>query len=127
MAKPKICKCGHNREIHSKQLFGFEGCDKCHCSDYLRRDRPLLVDKIATYYFIGMIIILWLTFGAIWWMFADLNELGGEEKIDMTFNEFGEVVLIFIFGIFLLLSTLVSNFIFYYFQEKRRTVYPEDE
>ncbi len=122
--KQKICKCGHSREAHSKHSLIFEDCDKCRCGNYLRRDKPHLVDKIFVVYCVVMLIVLWVTFGATWWMIV---EFGGEEKIDMTFNEFGELMLIILFGLFLLFSVFIYPFIPEYFREKRRTIYPEDK
>ena len=127
MSKPKICKCGHNRDKHFKKYLHYESCDKCPCDDYLRRDKPHLGDKIFAVYGVIMIVVLWGTFGATWWMINDLNNLEGEENIDMTSNEFGELMLIMLFGFFLFFTILTLPFIPEYFREKRRRTYPEDE
>lgn len=56
--KPRICKCGHNREEHIKQpkkFFSAPGqCNKCQCSEYLNRKRP---DKGDLFILIASIII----------------------------------------------------------------------
>lgn len=65
--KPKICKCGHDKEDHYKQpkskLSIIAECQRCKCSDYLRRERPDKFDK--SYVIIGFVIFGMLVFSAI--------------------------------------------------------------
>ena len=125
--KQKICKCGHKRDDHFKKYLKYESCDKCQCSDYLTHNKPHRLDKIFVVYGVCTLVLFWGTFGAVWWMIDDTNKLRENERMEMTYSEFGELVLLLFFIIVLLMSVPFYFLIPDYYREKRRRVYPEDE
>lgn len=56
--KPKICKCAHNIEAHTKKYYKFKftgSCQVCPCTRFMRRERPDKIDKFLACYGIVMI------------------------------------------------------------------------
>lgn len=100
--KPKICKCGHDKEVHYKQpktkLSIINECNRCKCSDYLKRDRPNNFDK--SYLIIGFVVYGMLIFAAI--AVFPLTDIKDEIKIPTS-----------TFGVVLELLTILAGLILF--------------
>ena len=118
MKKPKICKCGHKKEFHKRF------CNKCQCSNYLRRDKPSLSDSIANGLFISYIGLISFILVFIWttWYYIDLDVI-----IEIPIGEQITPLIIIGSGLYGILILIFSSWIYTHYQDKKRPVYPIED
>ncbi len=116
--KERICKCGHNKKEHYKnpeKIFKIlSECNKCKCSDYVKRDRPNLGDKLSLGY--GIFVI---GFG-IFCMFMISPILNSNTEMKIPIKTMGLILESLIIIGMIYISSLITP----YFDTKRRKIYP---
>lgn len=115
--KPKVCKCGHSRDLHirNKKLRIFPGsCESCPCTTYLKRERPDKVDFILMLngLFLTAAFIFMGIFSAIYWDSLQISEQDAKIIMPMMF-------------IILAVGVYFNNIVIPYFSARKRKTYPE--
>lgn len=121
--KPKVCKCGHVKDLHIKhkklKITGL--CQSCPCTTFMRRERPDKGDKIM--FFVGLFSSVGLL-AMVAIMAFDMSPYWDKE-IELV-HTVGETIL-FLFGamLFLVFYAIVPSSILPYLDARKRKSYPE--
>ena len=120
--KPKVCKCGHSRDLHVKyKKFPIPtNCQSCPCTDYMNRKRPDIADKASVYLGIGFSGFMIFTVSSLFYDFQGLLEK--QLTIPMTV---GTAIWLILGLTLILICIFTSNLIIPYFAAKNRKTYPE--
>lgn len=119
--KPKVCKCGHSRDLHVKykKLSIPTNCQTCPCTDYMNRKRPDLSDK--AFVVVGIILCGFLSI-TITMLFVSFPDEVLNKQIHIPVKD------VFLFAGLSTLFIIVnwfSTMIMPYFRAKNRKAYPE--
>ena len=121
MKKPKICKCGHDKQDHYKEPRGKlsfpNECNRCKCSDYMKRSLPDFMSKFMLYYGVGVIVLMVIAIPLLYFS-PEVYNHWNDKVISVS------TIMITLFALFGVASlTIFTSFITQYFSEKHRKTY----
>lgn len=130
-SKEKICKCGHNKDLHpgKKSIISLSTqCSKCPCSSYMNRDLPKKSDYIYVYLSVGL-GIFFIVLSAF--IISDVDPAKTETQNEIISFTLGEIyhfiTLIFLIISIYLFFNLILSPILDLLSAKKRNTFPSGD